>query len=192
MKVQILDYNPDWPSQFQAEQAQLSEALSSWHCQIEHVGSTSVPGLAAKPVLEILIGVPHEDDLDAAAFGLLRMGYHYIRYYERIMPERRYLIKVDAPADAELPAIVDSEVNTIDQRHYPHTHHVHMVVKDSEFWRRHLQFRDWLREHDQDREAYSTLKRELATQDWESGNHYAAAKTDFVISIEQKAKAAQS
>jgi GrpB-like predicted nucleotidyltransferase (UPF0157 family) len=188
MKVSIDDYNPAWPEQFSIEAERLSQALDGRQAQIEHIGSTSVPGLAAKPILDMLIGLPSEDDLDAAAFALLPLGYLYIRYYERIMPYRRYLIRVVAPADAELPVIVDSEVNKIDQHRYPHTHHLHMVAIGSEFWTRHLLFREHLRSHAEDRDAYASLKRELAQQDWESGNHYAAAKTDFIQAIEAKAR----
>lgn len=189
MKISLAAYTSTWATDFETEKGRLDKALAGRDAQVEHIGSTSVPGLDAKPILDLLIGLPSEQDLDSAAFALFGLGYHYIRYYERFMPERRYLIRVEAPADADLPVIVDSEVNKIDQMAYPHTHHLHIVSRDSEFWTRHLLFRNWLRTHDDDRDAYAALKHQLATQDWESGNHYAAAKTDFIRSIEQKAQA---
>ncbi|HEY9840642.1 MAG TPA: GrpB family protein [Candidatus Obscuribacterales bacterium] len=187
MKVSLCDYDPAWAAGFAVEGPRLEQALAGFGGRVEHIGSTSVPGLAAKPVLDILIGLPDGGKLDRAAFTLLRLGYIYIRHYEKYMPYRRYLIRVEAPPGAELPAIVDSEVNAVDRARYPHTHHLHMVTIGSEFWTRHLLFREYLRTHDEARDAYAALKRELAQQDWESTNHYADAKSDFVRDIEAKA-----
>lgn len=189
MRIQLSHPRPEWASEFTSEAARLQSALTRFEAQIEHIGSTSVPGLVAKPILDILIGLPQADDLDMAAFALLPLGYLYIRHYERIMPERRYLIRVNAPPGTELPVIVDSAVNEVDRAGWPETHHVHMVTLGSDFWQRHLAFRDHLRSHPEDREAYAAHKRDLATREWESGNHYAAAKTAFIQEIEGSASA---
>jgi GrpB-like predicted nucleotidyltransferase (UPF0157 family) len=192
MRIVLKDYDPHWATAYAEEELHLREVLASFDPQIQHFGSTSVPGLAAKPVLDILIGLPDGSNLDMAAFALLRLGYIYVRHYERIMPFRRYLIRVEAPPDAELPAIIDSPVNAVDQRQFPHTHHLHMVELGSEFWTRHLRFRDYLRRHDDVRDAYAAHKRELAQQDWESGNDYADAKSAFITGIDDLARAEQN
>lgn len=191
MKITLTDYDSAWAQAFAGEALRLEQALAAFSPRVEHVGSTAVPGLPAKPVIDMLIGLPPGSNLDMAAFSLLPLGYVYIRDYERFMPERRYLIHVEAPADAELPAIVDSPINVIDQKGYAHTRHIHMVEIGTEFWTRLLAFRDYLRTHDQARDAYAALKQELAQQDWESGNHYAEAKSDFVREIEAKAADSQ-
>ncbi len=146
-----------------------------------------MPGLPAKPIIDMLVGLPRAEELDTAALALLPLGYIYVRHYERHMPHRRYLIRVTAPAGSEVPAIIDSEVDKLDRERFPHTHHLHMVELGSEFWERHLLVRDYLRAHQPERSAYAALKQDLAKSDWDSGSEYAGAKTEFVKAVEARA-----
>lgn len=187
MQIQVVSYRPEWPNQFAVEAERIQGALQNVNPIIEHFGSTAVPGLAAKPTLDILVGLPNPEDLDSAVFPLIGLGYIYVRVYERVMPDRRYFIRVENPTGEELPVIVDAEVNNPDRRAFAHTHHIHMVALDSPFWQQHLRFRDHLRAHVADREAYSALKRQLATQDWPDGNAYNQAKAPLIAEIEARA-----
>ncbi len=94
-----------------------------------------------------------------------QLGYTYIAAYEDVMPYRRFFIK---------------------EKDGVRTHHIHMVEKDTEFWERHLAFRDCLRNNTLERQAYYKLKKELSSKEWKDGNDYAAAKTDFIRTIEKK------
>jgi GrpB-like predicted nucleotidyltransferase (UPF0157 family) len=187
MKIDIAPYDPAWARAFADEAVRLQGALEPFEARIEHIGSTSVRGLPAKPIIDILVGLPRAEALDTAALALLPLGYIYVRHYERHMPYRRYLIRVTAPAGSEVPAIIEWEVNKLDGERFPHTHHLHMVALGTEFWERHLLFRDYLRAHEPERDAYAALKQDLAKSDWASGSEYASAKTDFVKAVEAKA-----
>ena len=131
---------------------------------IEHIGSTSVAGLCAKPIIDILLGVHSLDDADSIVPNMIELGYDYISKYEDVMPYRRYFNKYE------------NEVGKF---------HVHTVVIDSDFWNRHIKFRNILRKNENIRNDYCMLKKELAKKEWKDGNEYADAKTDFIRRIEK-------
>lgn len=170
MKIFIEEYNPDWKVKFQKEKELLVAALSGVKCQIEHIGSTSVEGLGAKPIIDILIGLDEFSIANEQINKLIAIGYQYIDKYEDIMPDRRFLIK---------------ENNGV------RIHHIHMVEINSEFWQRHLAFRDYLVNNPTDMIDYHNLKRKLSVQDWKDMNEYAAAKSAFIKDIEKKALSGQ-
>ncbi len=159
MKVILSDYNPDWVNLFQKEKKLISDKLRDKIVTVEHIGSTSVPGLAAKPIVDILLGVRKISDADEFIPKMLELGYEYRSNYENVMPYRRYFTK-------------------------PGYYHVHTVELTSEFWRRHLLFRDYMRAHDEIRDAYFKTKSKLAEQEWNDTNDYAYAKTEFVKKAE--------
>jgi len=166
MKVLLTPSSSSWPRDFAAEKLFLQQHISL-PIKIEHIGSTSVDDLCAKPIIDILIGVDDESQLDIPVPEIQGLGYQYISRYENEMPYRRFFLK-------EKDAV--------------RTHQIHMVAYKSTFWIRHLQFRDYLRAHAEVAEEYAALKRQLAERDWESGNDYADAKTDFIRRIEAAAK----
>lgn len=159
MKITILEYSAAWDPEFRSERQRLSGALSRLDARIEHIGSTAVPGLAAKPVIDIMIGLGREGELDALVAPVTALGYEYVREYEAMMPFRRFFRR---SGDGGI------------------SFHLHAVVGDTPFWREHLLFRDLLRRDQELRTAYATLKRELAGREWPSGNDYAAAKGEFI------------
>lgn len=164
----VVDYDPRWPALFESERALLADALAVLHPapRIEHVGSTAVPGLAAKPVVDIMIGVAHLDDLDRLVEPLRRLGYEYVPELEVSMPNRRYFRRNNARGERVIQ--------------------VHAVVVESPFWHRHLRFRDHLRTHPEDAAAYARLKRELA--DTHATTHaYTFAKSAFIREVETRA-----
>jgi GrpB-like predicted nucleotidyltransferase (UPF0157 family) len=152
---------------FEAEKRALFGALESVDPVIEHMGSTSVPNLIAKPIIDIMIGLPDFSAADSLVPVIRHMGYTYYPQYEDVMPYRRFFKKVNAEGET--------------------THHIHMVQKDTEFWIRHLQFRDYLRLHSETADEYGLLKQQLAEQNWADTNDYADAKTDFIRAVEKKA-----
>jgi N-methylhydantoinase B/oxoprolinase/acetone carboxylase alpha subunit/GrpB-like predicted nucleotidyltransferase (UPF0157 family) len=160
-RVVIVDYDPGWARRFDAERARLAAALGAVARRIDHVGSTSVPGLAAKPVVDISVSVDDPDD-DAAVLPALTAAGYVLRVIE---PGHR-LYRTPA-ADV----------------------HVHLWTAGSDDERRHLLFRDWLRVDADDRARYEAVKRELARRDWSDRQQYADAKTDVVAEIMVRAEA---
>jgi GrpB-like predicted nucleotidyltransferase (UPF0157 family) len=161
-RVSIVPYDLEWPHRFDEERRRLRLAAVFAGCDalIEHVGSTAVPGLGAKPVIDILIGVPVLIETERRIPALEAAGYEYVQEYEQQLPDRRYFRK---------------------PRFGLRAFHVHCVVTGSDFWIRHLAFRDYLRAHQESAAAYYDLKRELARR--VSKQEYTAAKSPFIESI---------
>lgn len=157
--VIIVHYNPDWPVQFEAERARLLVVFAQLDVVIEHVGSTAVPGLGAKPIIDIMVGVSRLADVEGRIPELEAHGYEYVPQYEEQLPERRYFRK---------------------PRSIP-KYHLHCVVEQSDFWIRHLVFRDYLRAHPESAAAYFALKQTLAAT--HGKREYTEAKSPFIESI---------
>jgi len=158
--VVVSQYSFEWPGAFQAACDELLNVLSQCEVEIEHVGSTSVPGLAAKPVLDILVGAASLRAVESKIPNLAGAGYEYIHKYELELPNRRYFVKSSGPLRI----------------------HVHAVELGSAFWREQLAFRDMLRSDSALRSAYQELKLGLAQQFPLDKSAYQAAKEPFIRS----------
>lgn len=167
MKVTVVEYRPEWQKIFEDEKRILQTALGDVPAQIEHIGSTAVAGLAAKPIIDLMVGLEDFSIADNVVPKIEALGYEYIRKYEAVMPFRRFFKK---------------------ERSGIRTHNIHMVGIGGEFWERHILFRDYLRQNPDVAGQYASLKKELAGREWEDVNEYADAKTEFIKEIEDKAK----
>jgi GrpB-like predicted nucleotidyltransferase (UPF0157 family) len=165
--IEIVPYDPGWPERFQQEQALIVSAIGAHVVQIEHVGSTAVPGLAAKPVIDIMIGIAALERAPQCIAPLERLGYAYVPEHEQQMPYRRFFHK-----------------DTAGRR----SHHLHLVETSHEFWSRHLLFRDYLRRHGDTMQAYAALKREFAMRYVDDMAGYTDAKAAFIQHVERRAR----
>ena len=164
MRIIIEKYSPEWKKLFDFEKEKLKFVFGN-NGMVEHIGSTSIEGLDAKPVIDIMIGLTDFAEASNYIQPIIQLGYTYISSYEDVMPYRRFFIK---------------------EKDGVRTHHIHMVERDTEFWERRLAFRDCLRNNTLERDAYYKLKKELSAKEWKDGNDYAAAKTDFIRAAEKK------
>jgi GrpB-like predicted nucleotidyltransferase (UPF0157 family) len=187
VKIEITPYNPDWKKIFDEEKIILSELLKDYNPVIEHIGSTAVEGLGAKPVVDIQIGVHQYEHLDLFADKMIRSGYIYYKKYEDVLPDRRYFVRASNPNNDALPEILLTYADKFDREKYPHLIHIHTVELNSHWWRRHIAFRDYLRANNNARDEYYNLKIDLAKREWEDKNDYTDAKTDFIKRIEKLA-----
>ncbi|STX28499.1 glutamate rich protein GrpB [Legionella beliardensis] len=162
-RVQVVPYNANWPINFAEEAEKIKIALGDNCLAIHHIGSTSVPSLAAKPVIDMVPVVLDITKVDDANTAMLALGYEAKGEYG--MPFRRYFQKGG------------------NQR----TYHVHAFEAGSPEIERHLKFRDWMRNHPEDREAYARLKQGLARQYSEDINAYCLGKDEFIADIDRKA-----
>ena len=160
----IVAYDPRWAHEFEAERARIGEALGALALRIDHHGSTAVPGLAAKPIIDIQISVARLDAIATYAERLAPIGYVHLPHED----------------DAVCPFFHRPA-------QWPHTHHVHVVEAGGDEERRTLAFRDYLREHEPVAREYETLKRALAgslgEHDASSREAYANAKGDFIARV---------
>jgi GrpB-like predicted nucleotidyltransferase (UPF0157 family) len=165
-RIEIRDYDPQWPALYRREEERIRAALGDRALVLEHAGSTSVPGLPAKPLIDIVLEVPDSSDEASYVPDLEAAGYP-LRIREPEWFEHR-LFK--GP---------DTNVN------------LHTFSEGSPETQRMLLFRDWLRENEADRELYAAAKRELAAKDWKYVQQYADAKTAVVEGILSRAQKAR-
>jgi GrpB-like predicted nucleotidyltransferase (UPF0157 family) len=157
--VKVVDYQPDWPAQFRILCDSVWPLVADLAIAIEHVGSTSVTGMAAKPVIDLDIVTRSRDEIPAVAMRLAQLGY---RYLGNLGVEDREAFR----AAKNEPA-----------------HNLYVCPSNSIALRNHIAFRNHLRAHAEDAAAYAALKRQLAERFSRDINRYAEAKTDFVLSI---------
>jgi GrpB-like predicted nucleotidyltransferase (UPF0157 family) len=156
--VHLVDYQSIWPEQFQREAERIHVALGSRAIVIDHVGSTSVPGLAAKPIIDIALTVADSTDEGAYVPDLEAAGYQ-LRIREPDWYEHRLFTRPEG------------NVN------------LHLFSRDCVEVERMIAFRDRLRNDDDDRHLYERTKRELASRRWKYVQHYADAKSEVITSI---------
>lgn len=155
--IRIGPYNPDWPARFEQERAALAAAIEPWIADgIHHVGSTAVPGLDAKPIVDILVGVRDLEESRECFEPLARLDYMYAPFLSDQMhwfckphPSRR-------------------------------THHLHLVPAGSRHYLDELAFRDRLRADRKTAEEYAALKRALASRFGQDREAYTDAKSEFI------------
>lgn len=186
MKITIAPYSPAWPALFEEQAAVIRTAIGHLHPRIDHIGSTSVPGLAAKPLIDILVGLRQEEDLEKVAPPMQAAGYTYFKVYEPDMPYRRLFVKLQPLSDRQPPAIV-AQASDIDRSLFDNKVHVHIIPEASPHWLRHIAFRDYLRTHEDVREAYAELKRTIAQREFKDMLAYNDAKDAFVKETERRA-----
>jgi GrpB-like predicted nucleotidyltransferase (UPF0157 family) len=169
VRITIVDDDGSWRRRFEEEAAAVRAALGPVALRVDHVGSTSVPGLAAKPIVDLQVSVRSLQPMDAYRDPLRSVGYEYFEWLnEDSVDEYPYFAKPPEP---------------------PRSFHIHVAESGSHLERRHLAFRDWLRAHPEDAAAYERLKRDLATRDWETMDDYANAKSEFIEAVTARALA---
>ena len=164
--VEVVPYNPDWPQQFSQESARLQEIIGPNVVAMHHIGSTAIPGLSAKPTIDILIEVKSFEALDVCDQDIIEIGYQ--SKGENGVEGRRYFQKLDGER---------------------HLYHLHAFQAGHPEVERHLNFRDYLRAHKDEARAYQDLKVHLSGVFRYAAPEYTSAKTGFINAVNQKAAA---
>jgi GrpB-like predicted nucleotidyltransferase (UPF0157 family) len=162
--VVIEEYTSDWVLRFQEEKRILKGILCDKAIAIEHIGSTSVEGLGAKPIVDIMVGVSHLNEVDEFIEPLKKVGYEYVVHKE--FPNRKFFRKGQWRAG---------------------THHLHIYQYESEEWKNHILFRNYLRTHSDQLKQYHQLKKELAEKYHLDRAAYTKAKEPFILTVIKKA-----
>jgi GrpB-like predicted nucleotidyltransferase (UPF0157 family) len=160
--IQLTEYDPEWPRLYEREAERIRDALGSKALRVEHVGSTSVPGLAAKPVIDIVLVIADTRDEDAYVPSLEAAGY---------------VLTIREPDWFEHRLFKGPDTNV----------NLHTFSDRCDEVDRMVAFRDWLRTHDDDRDLYLAAKRELAAREWRYVQNYADAKSAVVREIVARA-----
>jgi GrpB-like predicted nucleotidyltransferase (UPF0157 family) len=162
--VRIVDHDPTWAVRGQEELRRLAGALGDLAARLDHVGSTAVPGLAAKPILDLQVSARAIEPIGAYADPLASLGYLFVSE----PASRAYHFFAKPPAR-------------------PRSHHLHVCAAGSEHERRHLAVRDFLRAHDDEAARYAELKRELVARHPQDRLAYIAGKDRYVSDLEARA-----
>ncbi len=160
--ILVVDYDPQWPILFEKEKEAITAALGNQLLMVEHMGSTAVPGLAAKPVIDIAVGIQSLLGALVLIPCIEQLGYIYDPVLEQLVPERRFFWK-------GTPMV--------------HAYHLHLAEPDHPVLLKPLQFRDYLRKHPEAAEEYGLLKKELAKRCVQDLDAYVAGKTGFIGNV---------
>jgi len=163
-KVEVSNYDPDWVNEFEKEAVYLRNIFGGEMLKIHHIGSTSIPGMDAKPIIDILMVVQDIQKMDS--FNQIMQCVGYILKGENGIPGRRFFIKGD-------------------EAH--HTHHLHVFQKGHADITRHLNFRDYLIAHPVKVRKYARLKKALANRTPLDIDFYQSGKEQFIREIDEKA-----
>ena len=161
--VYILDYDPSWPLAFAAEQRRLCEALSMPETDVEHIGSTAVPGLEAKPVIDLMLGALAFPPSEALTSRLQVIGYEALG--EAGVPERLYF-----------------------RRRAPDAFNLHVVRRNGDHWISNLALRDYLRAHPSEQRHYAQAKREAIALGRNTLISYSEGKAAIVSELTHRAR----
>ena len=158
--VKLVPYSSEWKRLFVEEERVLRASIGTYVMDIQHVGSTAIPGLEAKPIIDIAVAVRRLEDAEKCIEPLECLGYEYRPDEEH--PRRFFFAKGDPSR---------------------RTHYVHVVEWNSDSWKRLLRFRDYLRQHKEAAREYANLKRELARKSQGNRAFYTPGKAEFVESV---------
>jgi GrpB-like predicted nucleotidyltransferase (UPF0157 family) len=168
-RVRLNSYDCDWPRRYTDEASLLRDILGSEILGLEHIGSTAIPEMPAKPTIDLLLAVSSYDRFLPLVEQLDDIGYLYTPSSEADKIGRRVFRK--GPKDMAKPR----------------THHLHVTKAGSYYWQRIIAFRNYLRDHPAEAAAYADLKRDLVSEFAHDSRQYTAGKHNFVTAIEHKA-----
>ncbi|RKD30022.1 GrpB family protein [Thermohalobacter berrensis] len=163
-KVEVVSYNSDWENKFKEEAKEIEKVLRDILINIYHIGSTAIPNIKAKPVIDILVEVEDIDKVDKYNQGMEKLGYEPMGEYG--IPKRRFFIKGGNNR----------------------THHVHIFQRGNEEIERHINFKEYMIAHPNEAEKYSKLKEELSKKYKYDIESYVEGKSKFIREIDKKAK----
>jgi GrpB-like predicted nucleotidyltransferase (UPF0157 family) len=161
--IVVVDYDPRWPRLFEEESRRVADALDDAVVELEHIGSTAVPGLAAKPIVDILAGLRALELRPGAIEAMEELSYEFLG--ENGLPGRLFF-----------------------RKGRPRSHHVHAVLVGSDLWERHLAFRDYLRSNSAEAEAYAAFKLKLVRDVGGDRDGYVDGKDAYAAALEKRAR----
>jgi GrpB-like predicted nucleotidyltransferase (UPF0157 family) len=161
--IVVVAYDPRWPQLFEQERRRVADALGDAVVEQEHIGSTAVPGLAAKPIVDILAGLRTLELPADAIEAMEKLGYEFLGEYG--IAGRLFF-----------------------RKGRPRSHHVHAVLLGSDLWERHLAFRDYLRVHSAEADAYAQFKLKLVRDVGGDRDRYVDGKDAFAAILERRAR----
>ncbi|TET77291.1 MAG: GrpB family protein [Candidatus Heimdallarchaeota archaeon] len=163
--VKLKPYNPQWKEFFKKEKKLISSVITAFLIDIQHIGSTAIPNIVAKPIIDVAVAIDSLDNIEKIIPPLENIGFIYRG--EQGIPDRHMFVKGG--------------------ENY-RTHHLHVMQKDHYEWNKHILFRDYLKKHPNDAKQYSELKQKLFLKYGNDREKYTESKSEFIQNIIEKAK----
>jgi len=167
-RVILAKYNPQWPIIYLQESKLLQKILTREIISIDHVGSTAIPGLSAKPIIDILIGIESLDNSATIINSLKKIGYEKLKTAEQIFPERLFFKKIDKQTTQQF--------------------NLHITKHMSDFWNQLILFRNHLRKHPETTKEYELIKQHMARRFPNNLVAYSIGKEGFIVAVVERAK----
>jgi GrpB-like predicted nucleotidyltransferase (UPF0157 family) len=162
--VELKNHNKEWKKLFAQEAKKISSQISNYIVDIQHIGSTAIPNIVAKPIIDIAVAINELSNIEQVVTLLEEGGYEYRG--EQGIPDRHMFVKGNEEC---------------------RTHHIHVMVNTSYEWKKHILFRDYLRKNSSEAKQYSDLKKKLATKYEFDREKYTDGKEAFILGIIEKA-----
>ena len=187
MKIQLEKYNPEWATIYKEIEVDLRHNLAFLNPIIEHIGSTSIFDLTAKPIIDIIVGIPKQEQLDKVVEPLTSNDYIFYEKYNSVMPYRRFFIKLKTQPDFFTPKVYCEKDEVPNELNDYKLAHIHILEYNSYHWTRHIAFREYVKKHTDIKNEYEKIKIYLSALEWRDGNEYNSAKNGFIKQTEEKA-----
>jgi GrpB-like predicted nucleotidyltransferase (UPF0157 family) len=188
MKILLEKYNPYWTNVYKNIENKLRRHLSFINPVIEHIGSTSIFDMTAKPIIDILVGIQNQDQLDKVIDPLINNDFIFYEKYNSRMPYRRFFIKLkNKPDNFLIPKVYYEKDEVPNELNNYKIAHIHILEYNSYHWTRHIAFREYVKKNEDIKNEYKKLKIHLSTLEWRDVNEYNSAKNDFILETEEKA-----
>ena len=187
MKIQLEKYNPEWTTIYKEIEVDLRHNLAFLNPIIEHIGSTSIFDLTAKPIIDIIVGIPKQEQLDKVVEPLTSNDYIFYEKYNSVMPYRRFFIKLKTQPDFFTPKVYCEKDEVPNELNDYKLAHIHIMEYNSYHWTRHIAFREYVKKHTDIKNEYEKIKIHLSALEWRDGNEYNSAKNGFIKQTEEKA-----
>ena len=187
MKIIIVPFQKKWIEEFQVLAADLLAVLKPLDPTIVHIGSTAISGMYAKPIIDIMVGLPENMPLEACINPMLEAGYFYFEIYNQMLPERRFFaLQKDDFEKGDMAFIIKNNAELEIMLAQPNARkaNIHIVGYRSPDWIRHIAFRDYLRAHEDIRQMYNNLKLDIAEKEYKNVNAYNLEKDAFIKKYE--------
>lgn len=188
MKIVLENNFKEWNSDFLILKTELQQTLYFANPIIEHIGSTAIPNILAKPIIDVLVGIKQDTNIDDTIIPLRNKNYVYIEKYNTVMPYRRFFIKLKENTTHHIfPNIIKGNKVIPKKIEQNKLAHIHILKHNTSHWVRHIAFREYLKANDTIKNAYQELKVSLSLENWKDGNEYNAAKNNFIKNTEIEA-----
>jgi len=187
MKVELCSYSPEWIERYRHFSGVIARCLSSTVVSVDHIGSTSLKCIVAKPIVDILVGIAKTEDLDHTVNPMRASGFTYVGKFTPAMPYRRFFAKLESMTADDVPEIIRIEDTLGFGTEYRSISNIHVFVHGTYHWLRHIAVKHYMLAHPDIMRKYESLKMEISKINFSDMLEYNSHKEEFITYHQAKA-----